>query len=296
MTLGGGLKVTQSGAPAMSVDVALGTCLVPGTEGAKQGQYTVVNDATVTLTVTAAHATLPRIDLVTMTIQDAQYSGAANQALLVVTAGTPAASPVAPTAPANSLILAQIAVGAAVSSIVNANITDRRTPITASGGLQVVSSANRPTNGLYEGESLYVTDRDWYETYDGTAWKVRGTAVVANFAALSNITSPYVGQVVNDAAGNVWWWTGSIWAPKLLSGTASLSFTSLNSFSQNVSFAQAFAGTPNIMTNIHSGAGATAQWGSRAINGSTTQFAIFVFVGSGTSTWAGVTVQWVATL
>ena len=40
--------------------------------------------------------------------------------------GTPAASPSIPTAPANSIVLAQIAVNAAVSSITSADITDVR--------------------------------------------------------------------------------------------------------------------------------------------------------------------------
>jgi len=190
MTLGLGLKVTQSGSPAMSVDIATGTCLVPGTEGTRQGQYTVVNDASITATITASHPTLPRIDLITITIRDAQYSGAFNDAVLTVTAGTPASSPAVPAAPANSLILAQVLVGAAVVTIVNANITDRRLPITASGGIMLCTSGTKPTNGLYEGLFIFMTDTNQLAFFDGTTWVIltAGGIPVAPTTSASNGT------------------------------------------------------------------------------------------------------------
>ncbi len=121
------LQVTQSVSPAMSVLVAAGWGWVLGTTSASQGMYNTYNDAGVTLAVTTAHATLARIDLVCLTIRDAAYAGAFTDCILQVVAGTPSGSPVAPALPTSSLSLATIAVGAAVSSIVNANITDTRT-------------------------------------------------------------------------------------------------------------------------------------------------------------------------
>lgn len=300
MTLGGALKVTQSGSPAMSVDVAAGTCLVPGSEGSKQGQYTVVNDAAVTLTVTAASPTLPRIDLVVMQIQDQQYSGASNQALLAVIAGTPASSPVPPTQPADSIILAQVAVGANVTQILNANITDKRLPITAAGGIYICTSATRPTNNLYEGLTIYLTDRDWIEVYDGSFWRVRGQSVVSSFANLSQITSPYNGQIATDTATNtVWQYNGSMWVPVQLAGVITVSFTSLNNFSPTaVTFAQPFDVTPTVVMNIDSGSGSTARWYAKATTSSTTGFQpllAYMSDGSTTSTWSSVPVGWVAT-
>src|SRR4051794_37341941 len=63
------LVVQQSAAPAMSVVVRSGQAVIPGTEGAKQGCYLVLNDADVTLSITAAHATLNRIDLVCFKVE-----------------------------------------------------------------------------------------------------------------------------------------------------------------------------------------------------------------------------------
>jgi hypothetical protein len=94
------------------------------------GVYTAYNDATETLTVTTADPTNPRIDRVVMTIRDAYYSGAFNDVIFQVLAGTPAGSPTAPATPANSISLATIAVGAGVTSILTANITDTRVDVT----------------------------------------------------------------------------------------------------------------------------------------------------------------------
>jgi hypothetical protein len=125
-TLGFALQVTQTGSPSMAVIVRSGVCWIPGSESGTQGAYGAVNDADVTLSIAAAHATLPRIDIVCFKVEDSQYSGSVNTSSLVVVTGTAASSPAAPSAPANSLTLAQVAVAAAASSISNANITDTR--------------------------------------------------------------------------------------------------------------------------------------------------------------------------
>lgn len=124
------LAVTQNGVANMSVNVASGwAAILSSTAGA--GVYNFYNDGTVNLTVTAANATLPRIDRVVATINDAFYSGLLNSVTLSVVAGTPNASPVAPATPSNSISLATIAVGAAVTTILTANITDTRVAITS---------------------------------------------------------------------------------------------------------------------------------------------------------------------
>lgn len=189
-TLGGALKVVQSASPAMSVDVPSGVCQVPGTEGAKQGVYTVMNDATVTLTVTASHPSLPRIDVVTATITDQQYSGATNTVALVVTAGTPASSPAPATPPNNSLVIAQVRVNAGVTSIVNANITDTRQPLTAIGGCLVCTTATKPTLGLFDGFLIFCTDTEQMQVWDGAAWQIisHSAAWLSYTPSLSGIT------------------------------------------------------------------------------------------------------------
>lgn len=124
--LGNKLQVTQTGSPSMGVIVRSGVAWIPGTLSGTQGAYGSMNDADVTLTVTTAHATLPRIDIAVFTVRDTQYAGSDNDSILQVVAGTAAGSPAAPATPANSIKMADIAVGAGVTSITNANITDRR--------------------------------------------------------------------------------------------------------------------------------------------------------------------------
>lgn len=163
--VGGQLKVQAQGSPAMAVDVLSGHVYIPGSEGAKQGVYSCTNDGTVALSITTAHATLPRIDIVVAKVQDSAYSGVSDTWSLAVVAGTPAASPVAPTAPANSITLAQIAVGAAVTSIVNGNITDTRFWHAAAGGvIQCLSTARPGVTVVPASQLIYETDtnRFWY--------------------------------------------------------------------------------------------------------------------------------------
>jgi hypothetical protein len=130
----GGYAVTQNGTPNMSVNVAAGRAWIPGNQVGNisgflfntQGQYFALNDAVVNVAVAASNPTNPRIDLVVLQVLDAQYTGSTNLAQLAVITGTAAATPVAPAAPSNSLVLAQVAVAALATSIVNANLTDVR--------------------------------------------------------------------------------------------------------------------------------------------------------------------------
>ena len=156
----GDLSVTETGTPAMSVDIAGGRAIIQGTEGTYQGPYIVENRGSTTVTVTAADVSNPRVDLVVAKIEDQAYSGAVNAWALAVVAGTPAASPVAPSMPANSILLATVAVAAAATTITNANITDGRTvapaayragdtvPVTDGGTGSTTASAARTALGV----------------------------------------------------------------------------------------------------------------------------------------------------
>jgi hypothetical protein len=151
------LAVTPNSPVGMSVRVASGWAAIIGTTTTNMGVYTIFNDATDTLTITTANPTNPRIDLVCATVRDAFYSGANNDVIFQVIAGTPAGSPVAPALPANSISLATVAVGAAVTQINTGNITDTRvdtttnlavgdiTSVTAGAGLQGGGSSGAVT-------------------------------------------------------------------------------------------------------------------------------------------------------
>jgi len=143
------LQITQNGTANMSVNVSSGWAAIVGTTQANMGTYMAYNDASTNLAITAANASNPRIDLVVITVNDAYYTGTLNNVSFQVIAGTPAASPTVPATPANSLALGQIAVGAGVTSILTANITNTATQATSSIGLS--------TTGTYTVANLTAT-------------------------------------------------------------------------------------------------------------------------------------------
>jgi hypothetical protein len=173
----GALNVTAQGTPNMSVQVFAGQAVIQGTVTQTQGAYVCTSDSTQTLAIAAANATNPRIDLVVVTVEDAQYSGAANDALLQVITGTPAASPAAPALPSNSIALAQVLVPASATSIVSGNITDQRTWTVSRGGILPCLSTARPASP-YGGMSIYETDTSISRIWDATlaAWVQIGDA------------------------------------------------------------------------------------------------------------------------
>jgi hypothetical protein len=123
----GDMKVTATGTPSMAVVVAAGSAVVAGSQTATQGNYIAYNDAAVTTAISASNPSLARIDRVCLVVQDAFYGGTANNQILIqVVTGTPSGSPVAPSAPANSLTIATVLVAAAVTTITSGAITDTR--------------------------------------------------------------------------------------------------------------------------------------------------------------------------
>lgn len=173
------LVTEKAGTPNMSVDVAAGACWILGTENTSQGAYYCEARTLTNLAIAAADATNPRIDLVVAKVQDAAYSGATNAWSLAVVTGTPAVSPVAPAAPASSLVLARVSVPAADTVINNAQITDYRLidglgRASGLGGLIVVAdSASRPSSP-YEGMRVYELASKRYMVYNGSAWRLDG--------------------------------------------------------------------------------------------------------------------------
>jgi hypothetical protein len=145
------LAVTQNSPAGLTVLVASGWAAIVGTTQANMGTYVGYNDATVVLSITTADPTNPRIDRVCLTVNDAYYTGALNNAVLQVVAGTPAGSPVAPALPANSISLATVAVGAGATAITNANITDTRVLVTTnipeSGDISSVTAGTGLSGG-----------------------------------------------------------------------------------------------------------------------------------------------------
>ena len=140
------LAVTQNGTPNMSVNSATGWAAILGTYQSNMGVYTAYNDATVNAAIATANPTLARIDLVCLTVSDSFYTGSTNTVAVNVVTGTAAASPTVPATPTNSIALAQVAVGAGVTSIVTANITDSRVNVTTNLPVVTLTGTQTLTN------------------------------------------------------------------------------------------------------------------------------------------------------
>jgi hypothetical protein len=117
-------------ASGMNITVSAGFAIVANSSSALQGAYQVANMAAQTLTVATSDPLSARVDLVVVNVYD---DGISPAAVVELVTGTPGAG--VPTVPANSVVLAQINVGAAVSSINSGNIADQRTYTASSGGI-----------------------------------------------------------------------------------------------------------------------------------------------------------------
>jgi hypothetical protein len=133
----GAMAVTAT--TGMNVQASAGYCCVANSTSSLQGGYVFGLMTSGLLTVAAADTTNPRIDLVVAYVNDLGNDSSASYVAIVT--GTPAAVPTAPAVPANSLILAQIAVAANVTSVVAGNITDQRSYVVAPGGILPIQNA-----------------------------------------------------------------------------------------------------------------------------------------------------------
>lgn len=147
----GDLAVTQTTTPSLGVQVGVGRAWMPGTNTTNvsgqtystQGQYFAINDAPLTVNLSTADPTNPRIDLIYIGVIDTAYGGASNVIKIDKVTGTPAGTPTVPALPANSIALAQVNVAANATSILNASITN-----TALAGTWGPSSPAAAAQGL----------------------------------------------------------------------------------------------------------------------------------------------------
>ena len=151
MPSSGQLAVTPGS--GLAVTVATGACVVANSSGSTYGGYLMTNMSSGSLTVATADTTNPRIDIVCVTVSDLGTS--ASDAFIQIITGTPAASPTAPAAPANSLVLVNITVPANATSLTAANITTRASLTVAAEGVLPVAAGSAPTG--YTGAYIHDT-------------------------------------------------------------------------------------------------------------------------------------------
>ena len=204
----GDLVVSENGTPNMSVEVAGGAAIIHGTESTYQGSYFVENRGTWPLSIAASDPTNDRFDLVVAQVEDSEESGATDAWSLAVVTGTPAGSPVVPTAPENCIVLAYVFVQATVTTILDSNITDQRLDSTfgpgtqdgfaaTTGGVIVCTSSTRPTD-TYAGMEIYETDTGDVRIWNGSDWALTAwTESDGRYAAAAYDSS---NQSIPDAA------------------------------------------------------------------------------------------------
>jgi hypothetical protein len=136
-----------------------------------QGVYGWSTDANVTGSVTAADATYTRKDIVYVQVNDSSAgdgSGATTAPVLYL-AGTPSASPVAPTLPARSFLVGTITVPQSGGGSPTVVVNPAR--YAAAGGiLPVADNAERTALSAYEGLIVDQKDVDRLYRHNGTRW------------------------------------------------------------------------------------------------------------------------------
>lgn len=131
------------------------------------GPYWYAIDANVTGAVTAAHATLPRKDIVYIRIDDPAESDGSSVPVAAAgyLAGTAAGSPAAPATPARSMVLAEINVPASGGG--SPTVTFTAPVLAAAGGIvQVRTLAELTSLG-----AAASADSPIYADYDGGVWR-----------------------------------------------------------------------------------------------------------------------------
>ena len=217
------MEVTANSPVAMNVFVSSGWAAIVGTTQPLMGTYVAFNDDDVLLTITTANATNPRWDLIVATVNDSYYSGATDNVVYQVIAGTPASSPAVPATPANSIALAKVYVGAAVLSINSGNITDLRvevttnvpsqpgdiTGVTAGTGLSGGGSAGDVTLSINTAVTVdkttaqVLTNKDLTSgtnTFPSTLATLTGAETLTN----KSLTSPKINIGVNAQSGTTY--------------------------------------------------------------------------------------------
>lgn len=184
------LWTTAQGTPNMTVNVAVGQAVVQGSTTTTQGPYIFTSDAAKTVTIAAAHATLPRIDVVAVRIRDSNVSGSGLDGDIVAITGTAASTPSAPGFPADGasyLALAHLTVGAAAPNVSSGNIANQWQWTTTTGGQLLVETKAKldAITNMPMGQPAYVWVDKTSWNWNGTTWIEDAGKIVVDAGAFS---------------------------------------------------------------------------------------------------------------
>lgn len=266
-----GLAVTLAGSV---INVSAGAAFV---FQSGQGVYRAVLPASASPgSLTAAHATLTRIDLVYLRVWDNAVDGSGfNKGDVVYLAGTPAGSPVAPT-PAGTQIyipLATITVPPVGGGSASVSSAVRPVTVAPGGILPATSSPASPYVGQHWDDGTFL--RRW----NGSAWRVVSAILptVVNQASMpgsfstgaftdfpsanwapATVTVPQSGMVkvsIAAAVGNTVSGSATAWCGWRASGATTLAASEVNSVA--TIGARTYAGRSYAFTGLTAGASLT---------------------------------------
>lgn len=213
--VGSGLVVTAVSGK-LEVKVAPGELYIPGTLGntnfprvnagtqhatfsslpedfTSQGTYYTYLPEVTNLVISTPSSVHERIDLVVVNVEDAEYSGSLNQAVMAIVAGTPEASPKPPVPPASCVVLAEIKVPISASEIKPENVVSVAPFVSLLS--PVVASANitaKPGQHVTTGATLTVTLPS-----PSTGGQFVSVFSGGSGAAVTTVTSPS-GAIIGD--------------------------------------------------------------------------------------------------
>lgn len=225
------MQVTLVGS---TITVATGVaCVDPGLT-TPQGPYWVPLSPAETHTLTAAHATLARKDIVVLRVYDDDEDSSGNRFSRSEYIAGVAGSGSEPAVPAGSFRLATIDVPASPGAPV---VTNNAPFTTAPGGVVPIRNFSERVGHHYDGQLMWRQDRvNWIEYSDGASYHLLSVPIAVDVADFAQVVNPYSGQLVsNSGDGGVYRYNGTAFRPlpglieeRILSGTsASETFSSI---------------------------------------------------------------------
>jgi len=233
-----GLGCSVSG---LTLTVAAGSAVLTPSTGAN-GSYLAVLASAETATITAQDATYARIDRVALRIYDTEVDGSGySKAAVEIIAGTPAASPVAPTLPTGRLEIAQLQVPKSGAGSIT--VVDKRLwTATLGAPIMAASYATLPSGTmsfLRVGQRAITLDGPVTWRWTGTEWRVDGMPIFATTTARDTaIPSPGIGDRCFVTADNseyrcltagswkLWSRPTTSWTPSISNVTAGIALES----------------------------------------------------------------------